>query len=705
MAEKFTCEQVARAGLGDPAKREGMELLYHCPHPEGHKNGDSHPSLKVNPKKNAWMCGPCGASGNAWELAAFLFGKGWKWESLSDNDREAVKAWLSEKGLFAKGERKGKAKSGRGPCVASYIYSDVQGNPLARKLRFEPGEDGKKKSFAWEHFENGKWVSGLGNVKTPLYRIAKCVNEPYVVLTEGEKDADAGAAIGLPTATSGGVGSWREDHAATLQGKRVVIIGDADTPGRIHAQQVGASLYGKAASVKVCEIPGAKDLAEGIEKGANREGLLALFEETSEWRPASGAEILDMVMALVRRFVSMTAHQARAVSLWTVHTHAFDAADCTPYLNPNSAEKQSGKTRLLEVLEKIVLNPWLTGRTSAAALVRKVHGERPTLLLDESDTAFQQEKEYVSALRGILNSGYRKSGKASLCIGQGAAMDVKDFNTFSAKAIAGISRLPDTVADRSIPIRLKRAKRGEVCKFREREAHREGSELSARLAVWSAANLETLRQARPDIPAQLSDRQADCCEPLLAIADLAGGDWPETARAALVELCGEAEADDESIGVRLLQDVRAIFKREQVEEIPSAELCEALAKVETSPWGEWSHDKPITPARLARLLKPFEIVPDRIGGKDSQSRGYTLRQFKDAFFRYLPSSPRFQTVNLSTNQCLRGPGEDFKPSAESVVDTVENTVSPNKNAGGGRVDTLKLKYGEQANRERDIMEL
>jgi len=529
MAENPSCEAIARAWRGEPAKREGAELLYRCPHPEGHKNGDSHPSLNINPKKNVWACFPCGASGTAWKLAAFLAG-------VDAGDKAAIKAWLKDKGLLNGAKRKAKA-DGRGLCVATYLYTDAQGNPLARKLRFEPGGNGKKKDFAWERWEGGKWALGLGAVRTPLYRIAKIINEPFVVLTEGEKDADAGASIELPTATSGGVGSWREDHAECLRGKAVVIDAHADDPGRVEAQKRAASLYGKAASMKVCEIPGCKDLAEAIEKGMTREALLTRFEQTPEWRPASGAEILDVVLAFVTRFVSMTAHQARVVALWVAHTYAFDAADTTPYLSVNSPEKQSGKTRLLEVAEKIVMNPWLTGRTTAAALVRKINGQHPTLLLDESDTAFQQEKEYVAALRGILDTGYRKSGKASLCVGQGAAIEVRDFQTFSPKAIAGIGQLPDTVRDRSIPIKLKRARRGAVARFREREANREGLEIAARLATWCAANLETLRQARPETLTQLSDRQSDCCEPLLAIADLAGGEWPEIARKALVELC------------------------------------------------------------------------------------------------------------------------------------------------------------------------
>ena len=80
--------------------------------------------------------------------------------------------------------------------------------------------------------------------------------------------------------------------------------------------------------------------------------------------------------------------------------------------------KQCGKTRLLEVLEPLVPRPWLTGRVSAAVLTRKVDGETPTLLLDESDAAFTHRSAYGEALRSLLNSGYRRSGRSSLCVGQ-----------------------------------------------------------------------------------------------------------------------------------------------------------------------------------------------------------------------------------------------------------------------------------------------
>ena len=144
----------------------------------------------------------------------------------------------------------------------------------------------------------------------------------------------------------------------------------------------------------------------------------------------SCAALLGELSALLRRFVVMSAPQARVVALWTVHTYVVGAADATPYLAVTSAEKRSGKTRLLEVLDLVVARPWFTGRTTAAVLPRKIDVDSPTLLLDESDAAFGGDKEYAEALRGVLNTGHRQGGRATVCVGQGANIGFKDFSTF-----------------------------------------------------------------------------------------------------------------------------------------------------------------------------------------------------------------------------------------------------------------------------------
>jgi hypothetical protein len=154
----------------------------------------------------------------------------------------------------------------------------------------------------------------------------------------------------------------------------------------------------------------------------------------------AGNVTLDSLAGFVRRFVFLSDAQTVAVTLWVVHTHAFEAADTTPYLAITSAEKQCGETRLLEVLNLLANSPWFTGRVTAAVLTRKIDTEQPTLLLDESDAAFNGPKEYAEALRGVLNTGHRRGGQASCCVGQGANLTYRDFSTFCPKAIAGIGK-------------------------------------------------------------------------------------------------------------------------------------------------------------------------------------------------------------------------------------------------------------------------
>jgi hypothetical protein len=182
-----------------------------------------------------------------------------------------------------------------------------------------------------------------------------------------------------------------------------------------------------------------------------------------------------------------------------------------------------------------------------------------------------------------------------------------------------------------------------IQRFRRRDVEQQARALREQLEGQALPITETLLGVRPELPIELTDRQQDAAEPLLAIADQAGGKWPFEARRALVELCCEAQVSDESIGRALLSDIRQVFASQGVDKLSSAELAYALAEIETSSWGEWFHGKPLSTHGLARLLKPFEVFPECIRIGDITLRGYLYEQFGDAFRRYLrteSSSPR-----------------------------------------------------------------
>src|SRR5205823_2566942 len=119
--------------------------------------------------------------------------------------------------------------------------------------------------------------------------------------------------------------------------------------------------------------------------------------------------------------------------------------------------------------------------------------------------------------------------------------------------------------------------------FRARLVKPVADDLRRRCAAWAKANMDALADAWPQIPTKLNDRQSDGWEPLLAIAEHAGGIWPDRARLAAGMLSTGQPDGDESITVRLLADVKAVFDaRKDVDELPSEALVTALHAIEES---------------------------------------------------------------------------------------------------------------------------
>lgn len=185
-------------------------------------------------------------------------------------------------------------------------------------------------------------------------------------------------------------------------------------------------------------------------------------------------------------------------------------------------------------------------------------------------------------------------------------------------------------------------------KFRHREVAPVASELREALSTWAASpdTLGTLTAARPAMPESLGDRQADICEPLLAIADLAGGDWPKRGRAALVKLCAGATGADENLNQKLLSDIRDAFTEERADTLTTKSLLGLLIERDDAPWAQWweaeiERGNVKGPAsRLARLLKPFLIHSRKVRTPGaSPLMCYAREDCESAFESYLDPEP------------------------------------------------------------------
>jgi len=233
------------------------------------------------------------------------------------------------------------------------------------------------------------------------------------------------------------------------------------------------------------------------------------------------ASMLAEVEALIGRFIVFRdEHQLVTVALWVAHTHAIDAAAQTPYLSILSAEKRSGKTRLLEVLSGLCARAEHVAGASEAALFQLVNMGRPTLLIDEVDAIFGSATERTEALRGVINCGNRRGGTI---IRGDKSGEPKRYSVFCAKVLAGIEtgRLPDTIRDRSIPIILRRKRPdAQVERFIWRDVGDDVRALHDDLAAWAVDLVPVLGDARPDLPLALDDRAAERPEWIAAYLEM-----------------------------------------------------------------------------------------------------------------------------------------------------------------------------------------
>ncbi len=375
-----------------------------------------------------------------------------------------------------------------------------------------------------------------------------------------------------------------------------------------------------------------------------------------------GTAILDRLHAALTKYVILPSPEALdAVVLWIAASHAQPAWAHAPRLVIRAPEKRCGKSRLLDIVEGTCCNPLITVNASTAAVYRSIGGdEPPTLLVDEADTIFGgKAAESNEELRGLLNAGHQRNRPALRW--DNARNRAETISTFAMAALAGIGMMPDTIEDRAVVVRMRRRAAGEtVSPYRHRRDGPGLRQIANDLNQWLRGNLTILEGAEPVMP--LEDRAADTWEPLIAVADLAAGDWPDRGRHAAETLTADRDGTAKgSDGVRLLTDCRTAFG--QWDAVPTAALLERLKADPEAPWVEYGPTNAgLTPMKLGVLLREYDITSEtiRFPPPTGQAKGYYRATFTDAWRRYCP-----ETDQDSEGEPYQ-PYQPYQPSSDTV---------------------------------------
>ncbi|GAA1586884.1 DUF3631 domain-containing protein [Actinoplanes couchii] len=351
-------------------------------------------------------------------------------------------------------------------------------------------------------------------------------------------------------------------------------------------------------------------------------------------RVIEGTAILDRLHQALTRYVVLPSPEAiDAVVLWVAASHAVPAWAYAPRLVIRAPEKRCGKSRLLDIVEGTCFNPLITVNASPAAVYRSIGtDDPPTILLDEADTIFGgKQAEANEDLRGLLNAGHQRNRPTIRW--DNARNRMEKIGTFAMAALAGIGQMPDTIEDRAVVIRMRRRANGEkVAPYRQRRDGPGLQQIANDLNQWIRGHLPALERAEPTMP--LEDRAADTWEPLIAVADLAGGDWPGRSRHAAESLTAERDGHTvTSDRIRLLTDCRAAFG--QHDAIPTAVLLDRLKTDPEAPWADYGGTG-LSAMKLGSLLREYDITSGNVRFTTGQAKGYQRADFTDAWQRYCP---------------------------------------------------------------------
>jgi putative DNA primase/helicase len=445
------------------------------------------------------------------------------------------------------------------------------------------------------------------------------------------------------------------------------------------------------------EIERRRPKRDGDDEG--KAGKALKLGEPDPWHePVDGAVLLDELVVQIQRYVMLPREAAITVALWIVHCYGFELFPITPRLLIQSPAPRCGKTRLIEIMECLVPKALRADNISAASMFRVIEKSRPVVLVDEADSFLKDSEDH----RNIINSGHARGGAVVRLVGDD--FEPRAFSTFAPVALASIGSLADTIMDRGIVIAMRRRLSSEpVDRFRsDRAGHLH--ELARKVARFVADHEHALRNADPDSPEGLHDRACDNWRALLAIAELAGGEWARAARAAAQVLSAQGgEPDEQARGIMLLADIRRVFDdrtkkgAKDRDRVSSTELVADLVNLPDRPWVTWSKGKPITAARVARELKSFHITPNTIKLSDGkQPNGYTRGQFDDAFGRYLSPLPDtlFQSSPRSPTPHPPSKISRFQSSPFASRGELSNLAHPPQEYGNGEAGELQnRKYG------------
>lgn len=344
-----------------------------------------------------------------------------------------------------------------------------------------------------------------------------------------------------------------------------------------------------------------------------------------------GSKILDEAVSFIQRFSVLPSEAtAHTIAVWAAHSHAYKAFERSPRLAFLSDLPASGKTLTMTLTGLLSLNAkTMSDHTPARFALAATLGR--TLALDETDTIFRSNAS-APKLQAVYNDGWQSKGTSDKIEGG----KLVSYSIFCPVVLAGLNNLPRACQSRTIIVRMEQRRREQRIEPWQSRMHEPiGKSIGEALGSWAEAHTLDLAAAWPDLPDGVADREAEKWLPLLAVADVAGGPWPERIAKACDEFVNGIAAEPAIPPLaQLLADIQSVWCDDRMS---SPELCRRLRALDGARWGTiWPESA--APRELAAMLRTVGVHPRKMRINNQPLQGYDRKDFVPLWNSTVPAA-------------------------------------------------------------------
>jgi hypothetical protein len=672
--KEIPLSQVAREYFPSPdLKPVGQDLVgARCP-----LHDESTPSFRIYVKTNSWHCFGCGAGGSSIDL---LIGAG-----LASKPLDAAQTLAEKFGInIDKSKRKALTVSQyadfcglpdsfvrqvfdlrNSDAGVEILYKNEIGElvSIQRRHRLEKGakNDGR---FSWRKGDKaipyGLWL--LPETKTRL------------LVVEGASDVHVLAQIGITALGIPGASNFKPELVSSLLPfSELALIQEPGEPGAKFVSSIVTALKDAEYKgvVRAVSLPKKDPRALWLQSKDVAQFTTAMDQAIATAAPIElyppiplTKELITELSATIQRFVFFKNERVPLlIATWILATYICMRFGYFGILWINSPVLRCGKSRLIEIIDKLAWNSSGSTINASAASLFTMTDEGCTFLADEVENLRTADKEQFGATMAIINGGFSPGPTVSRKEKSGDGWIVRKYKIYGPKVIAGISTVTDTIRDRSFLIRMTRKSPQE--RTERLSMRRQGklfSDLRASMALWAEENGEAIQDIYDNLPdepalAGCDDRFLDIVEPLLSIVKFADAEFTNGGKRLIDELMplfkelggqrAEAQNDESIVALCGLLDVILGDRNELF--VSSADLLE---KIKGTPGLQWIGST----KSMATFMSKLDLVSRQkwvmVNEGRKQIRGYEITRdaLEEIKLRYTP----FEASQVSQTQTQSG---------------------------------------------------